>query len=184
MKNFEIFVVHIVKKWKTHKKIILESAGLGELSNREYGDLAEEYVYRKIEKLEPKYYPFQSNGSQSPADIFAVGRRNGYWHIMLIQVKSSDNIETIYRLNSKDLKAFDEFAKFVKSEIKNSGILDEYKIKPIAISTGYAAVLRNKTKLRVSHTLVQGKGFKIFNMNMSSLDIESIKKTISQTHKL
>lgn len=184
MKIFEIFVDYVIKKWRTDKSIILESAGLGELSNREYGDMAKEYICRKIEKLEPKYLPFLSKGSQSPADIFAVSRRNGYWHIMLIQAKSSDSVDSIYRLNSDDKKVFDAFANFVKLEILNSGLLDEYKTKPIIISSGYSLVLRKKTKTRITHTLVEGKILKLYRLNTSGLDIELVKKAIIQTHKL
>lgn len=185
MKNFETFVDYVIKKWRTDKDIILESKGLSGLTNREYGDLAEDYIYRKIQKLQPNYAPFFSNGSQSPADILAVGRRNGYWHIMLIQTKSSDNIKDIYQLNTEDIKAFGAFAKFVKSEIINSGILDDYKTKPIIISTGYTSVLRRNLNTRITHTLIEAKAFKKkFKLNASDLDIEAVKKAIDQTHKL
>ncbi len=64
MKNFEAFVIYIVKKWKYEKNVILESAGLSGLSNREYGDLAEDYIIKRISKLSPQYTAFKSNGSQ------------------------------------------------------------------------------------------------------------------------
>ncbi len=140
MKNFETFVDHVVSKWRTEKKTILESYGLGMPSNREAGDLAEKYVVSKIDKLKPTYTSFISKGSQTPSDIFSVARRNGYWHIMLTQVKSSYSKDTIYELNKTEIEQFLAFANFVKSEIKSSGYLDLYKDKPIIISIGYAGV--------------------------------------------
>lgn len=180
MKKFEIFIAHVVSKWRQEKKIILESVGLGGLSNREYGDLAEDYVLRRIERLNPNYKAFKSKGSQSPADILACSRRNGYWHIMLIQVKSSKDKDTIEKLDIEQIKVFDEFAKFLKKEISNSGLLDDYKAKPIIISNGYAAVFRTTTGYR----LVDRKPFKFFKMNFSELSIDEIKEKVIQTHKL
>tara|TARA_R110002051_G_scaffold2660_1_gene14265 strand:+ start:14668 stop:14838 length:171 start_codon:yes stop_codon:yes gene_type:complete len=55
MKNFELFVDEIVSKWFTEKKAILESAGLSVTSNRETGDLAEDYILRKIKGLPQNY---------------------------------------------------------------------------------------------------------------------------------
>ncbi len=180
MKNFEKFVYHVVNKWRKDKRMILEGAGLSGLSNREYGDLAEDYVLSRIKNLKPSYQAHKSNGSQSPSDILSVARRSGYWHIMLIQVKSSYNKSTIEKLSVEDKKVFDQFARFLKSEVIHSGLLDDYKDKPIIISTGYAAVLRTKN----SHRLVMGKAFKIFKHNTKELDIAKVKATIIETHKL
>lgn len=180
MKNFDNFVQYVVKKWRQEKKTILENAGLSGLSNREYGDLAEDYVLKRVEKLTPTYTAFKSNGSQTPADILACSRRNGYWHIMLIQVKSSKDKNTIEKLDSNKKKVFNEFAKFLKAEITNSGLLNEYKTKPIIISNGYAGVLRTST----GHILIEGKGFKIFKRNSSQLDIDDIIEKVKESHEL
>lgn len=88
MKDFEVFTTYVVKKWRGDKVALLASTGLNGLSNREYGDLAEIFVQKK---LNPNYKAFITTGSQSPADIIAVARRNGYWHIMLVRVKSSND---------------------------------------------------------------------------------------------
>lgn len=185
MKNFEAFVNHIVNKWRVEKKTILETYGLGIPSNREVGDLAEKYIVSKINKLSPKYTSFISKGSQTPSDIYSVARRNGYWHIMLTQVKSSSSKDTIYELNKTEIEQFAVLAKFIKSEILSSGFLDLYKTKPIMISIGYAGVYitkinENKTRLRTAKV----KPYKLFKMNFSRLDIPSISKTVKETHKL
>jgi hypothetical protein len=180
MKNFDKFVQHIVNKWRQEKKLILENVGLGGLSNREYGDLAEDFILKRITKLTPKYDAVKSNGSQSPADILACARRNGYWHFMLIQVKSSNDKDNIEKLDADQKKVFDEFCKFLKREISISGHLDDYKEKPIIISNGYAAVLRTTT----GHRLIEGKAFKIFKVNSYDLDTEDIKGKVTETHKL
>lgn len=180
MENFEEFVGYVVKKWRKEKKGILEHANLGWLSNREYGDLAEDYILRQTKKLIPKYSAFKSTGSQSPADIFAYSRRNGYWHIMLIQVKSSGSKTQIEKLNQTDKKVFIAFAKFIKKEIDSLGLLDSYKTKSVFISTGYAAVLRTKTGNR----LVEAKGFNVLKANTSGLNFDKIKLQIIEAHQL
>lgn len=180
MINFENFVIHVVNKWRTEKKIILERGGLAGISNREYGDLAENYILKRIGNLVPNYKAQKSAGSQSPADILSVGRRNGYWHIMLVQVKSSSTKDSIAKLDDLDKKVFDEFAKFLKSEIIKSGLLDQYKDKPIIISTGYAAVLRTKT----AHRLVESKAFKLFTLNSSNLNATDVREKVRTAHNL
>ncbi|WP_299223825.1 hypothetical protein [uncultured Psychroserpens sp.] len=184
MKNFELFVNDVVTKWRSEKKILLASGGLAGVSNREAGDLAEEYILRKVKALSPKYICFKSSGSQTPSDIYSVARRNGYWHIMLIQVKSSNDINAVYKLNKDDKKVFDTLAKFIKKQINTSEYMKAYKSSPIIISNGYAAVHRNETGKIVRHSLIEGKGFKLFLKNASKLNMDSVNKKIGLTHKL
>ena len=97
MKNFEKFVNHIVTKWRVESKLILEKGGLGvPMPNRKAGDYAEKFIINKIGQLTPAYKSFLASGSQTPADIYSIARRDGYWHIMLIQVKSSKVKDNIY----------------------------------------------------------------------------------------
>jgi hypothetical protein len=119
MKNFEDFVNHIVVKWKTEKKILLEKGGqLGMPSNRQVGDLAEKYIISKIDKLSPSYTSCISKGSQTPADVYSVARRHGYWHIMLIQIKSSRDKSLIYKLNSDEIIQLEILAKFASWQLQ------------------------------------------------------------------
>lgn len=184
MKNFELFVGEIVTNWRTEKKTIIENAGLGKPSNRVIGDLAEDYILRKVNSLKPNYQGIKSIGSQTPSDIFCVARRNGYWHIMLIQVKSSTSKNGIYKLNENDKKVFDEFAKFIKSQIGNSDYMVNYKNSPLIISNGYAGVFRNENGKIVKHSLVETKAYKIFKINSTKLDLTDIKKRVIEAHKL
>ncbi|QTE21235.1 hypothetical protein [Polaribacter cellanae] len=140
MKNFELFVDEIVSKWFSEKKAILESAGLAGISNRETGDLVEDYILRKIKGLPQNYIGKKSKGSRTPIDVFAVARRGRYWHIMLIQVKSSEYKDKIYKLNQNEIKVLNEFAKFFKKEFTLSKLLRNYKDSSIMFSTGYAGV--------------------------------------------
>ncbi len=184
MKNFELFVDEIVNKWRSEKKTILESAGLGRPSNRENGDLAEDYILRRVSNLKPKYQGIKSKGSQTPSDIFCVARRNGYWHIMLIQIKSSTDKDGIYKLNENDKKTFDEFAKFIKTQIGISENMANYRKSPVIISNGYAGVYRNENEKALKHSLVETKAFKIFKRNTTDLDIDDVKKKVTIAHKL
>ena len=184
MIEFEKFVEYLVDNWKTEKKLILENVGLSGLSNRQYGDKAEKYILGKVKSLTPKYQAYITKGSQTPADIISVARRNGYWHIMLIQVKSSKDKTSIYKLDKNDKKAFDEFAKFVKTCIDKFSSYSKYKDKLIVISTGYSGILRTENNSRISHRLVETKYFKIFKKNALGLKMNEIEEKIKVSHKL
>lgn len=169
MKNFEKFVDKIVVKWRSEKKNILESHGLAGVikSNREAGDSAEDYILRKVKDLPQNYIGKKSKGSQSPSDIFAVANRGRFWHIMLIQVKSSIDRNKIYKLNDGEIKVLSEFAKFFKKELNSSELMKNYKKSSIVISTGYAGVhidLKNN-----KHFLKDYENYKIFQKNMTNL---------------
>ncbi|GAA4776863.1 MULTISPECIES: hypothetical protein [Flavobacterium] len=184
MKNFELFVDEIVGKWRKEKKAILENKGLGSPSNREVGDLAEDYILRKIKVLNPKYISIKSKGSQTPSDIYTVAKRKGYWHIMLIQVKCSVTKGGIYELDENERKVFDELAKFVKSQIGTSEYMTKYKNEPIIISNGYAGVYRNINLTPTKHLLEKKRAYKIFRLNSSKLIIENIKNEVKIAHNL
>ena len=185
MKNFEGFVNHIVTKWRAENKIISEKAGLGmSIPNRTAGDFAEKYIFNKVDKLIPNYKPCLAKGSQTPSDIYSVARRDGYWHIMLIQVKSSTVKNNIYELNKSDIELFSRLASFMIKEIKKSEILADYKDKPIIITTGYAGVLSIEFDNKIQHRLSKIKVFKILKMNATKLNLVDIKGKLIITHKL
>jgi hypothetical protein len=185
MKNFEKFVKHIVTKWRAEGKLILERGGLGvPIPNRTAGDFAEKFIINKIGQLTPKYQSFLASGSQTTADIYSIARRDGYWHIMLIQVKSSKVKDNIYELSATEIKQFSELAKLIKSEISNCDILEDYKKKPIIITTGYAGVLSIETNKTLQHRLTKAKAYKLFKMNATNLDFSIINGKLITSHKL
>ena len=185
MKNFEKFVNHIVTKWRVESKLILEKGGLGvPMPNRKAGDYAEKFIINKIGQLTPAYKSFLASGSQTPADIYSIARRDGYWHIMLIQVKSSKVKDNIYELSNTEIKQFSELAKLIKSEITKCNILEDYKKKPILITTGYAGVLSIETNKTLQHRLTKAKAYKLFKMNASNLDFTLINEKLVTSHKL
>jgi hypothetical protein len=184
MKNFEEFVKHIVSKWRVEKKTILERQGLGMPANRIIGDLAEKYIVSKINKLSPKYSSFISNGSQTPSDIYSVARRNGYWHIMLTQVKCSASKDAIYELNKIEVEQFAALAKFIEAEIVSFGLLDPYKIKSVIISIGYAGVHTTEVGGSIRHRTVKVKPYKLFRMNFGKLDIPQTARAVNKSHDL
>ena len=184
MKKFEEFVNHVVSTWKIEKERILEKAGLSGVPNRISGDIAENYIKRRIDNLTPKYNPIKSAGSQTPSDVYSVARRNGYWHIMLIQVKSSKEKKSIYKLTNADIKEFRELAKFLKNEIKDFEPIKSYKNKPIVISTGYAGVWNVQTKRGIRPRLINAELIDLYKLNCAKLNMISVKTTIIKSHKL
>ncbi|WP_338360013.1 hypothetical protein [Yeosuana marina] len=180
MKNFNSFVDDVVTKWRSKKKVILERGGLaGVAGNRRAGDSAEEYILRRIKGIPQNYVGKKSNGSQSPADIFAVANRGRFWHIMLIQVKSSEQQNNIYRLNEAEKKVLNEFAKFFKKELGSSKTMSNYKNSAVVISTGYAGVFNDQNN---RHLLKETKHFSSFKKNMS--DVKDVKLKIALAHSL
>lgn len=184
MKNFDEFVKHIVAKWRIEKKTVYESFGLGMPANRTIGDAAEQYIARKISNHKPSYATFFPNGSQTPSDLYSVARRNGYWHLMLTQVKCSTNKAAIYELNKTEIKQFAAFARFVKKEFLSNPSLKIYRDKPIIFSIGYAGVFSNQSASIVRHQLVSAKSYSMFRANCGALDLKSVAEVLFTTHNL
>lgn len=183
MRNFEEFVDEVVYKWRLQKAKTIESYGLGFYdSNREKGDLAEDYVVRKIKALSRDYICKKSKGSQSPSDIFSIIKIGRFWHIMLIQVKSSEKKDSIYKLNESEKKVLNEFAKFFKKELNTSEKLSRYRDKGVVISTGYAGVFNDIKNRR--HSLKDVKYFNTFQKNIPKEDIIKLKIRIALRYKL
>lgn len=185
MRKFDDFVEHIVNKWRVEKQILLREGGqLGAPSNREAGDLAEKYIVSKIKNLATNYTCHIAKGSQTPADIYCVGRRFGYWHIMLLQIKSSRNKDSIHKLDEDEVKGLEILAKFIKTEIETGIILKDYKKKEIIISIGYAGVYSNHDLNPPRNYLMDTKFYKLYKMNSAKLDMYQVKDTVIKTHEL
>ena len=179
MDKFDEFVKNIVSKWTRDKKKLLENAELGGLSNRQHGDIAEDYILEKVNAL--GYESYKTPGSRSPADIIALTWHSYFWHIMLIQVKSSNSGATIYRLNNDDQKELKLFAQFIKRDIvKSTSKLSQYKDHHILISTGCAYVIRNKNNTQ--HKLDDACYFSYVSMNFKIDEIR--EEYLKLIHKL
>jgi hypothetical protein len=178
MKNFEKFVNHIANEWRKKNKTILESGGLTGISNKEAGIKSEMYLLKKINKILPRYIAIQSKGSFTPADIYAVGFRKNYWHIMLIQVKSAKKGYSIHKLNQSEVNELKELARLINKELKTSELIKDYQKKAIVITIGYAGIQDDKNNYVVKDcypfTLYKHKTAKIYN--------ESIKIKIIEIH--
>lgn len=181
MKNFQKFVNYIVLKWRRENKLILEKNGLSGVSNKEAGDEAELFLIDKMQTLLPSYTVVKSKGSFTPADIYAVGRKRGFWHIMLIQVKSTKTTNGIYKLSNREIKIFKELAKFINKEIKTSEYLKEETNTPIIITIGYAGLQKVKTKYIVDdcypYALYKHKAAIIYNDTVKMYLLNIHKKT-------
>lgn len=165
------------------KKVIFERGGLaGAASNRYSGDAAEEYILRRIIGMPQSCLGKKSKGSQSPADIFAVANRGRYWHIMLVQVKSSERQESIYVLNDAEKKVLNEFAKLFKKELGLSKTMSNYKNSAVIITAGYAGVFNDKKNNR--HLLKDTKFFSSYKRNMSGVVDLKLNFKIALAHSL
>lgn len=178
MKNFEKFVNHIASEWRKKHKTILESGGLTGISNKEAGIKSELFLLKKIKKILPRYITIQSKGSFTPADIYAVGFRKNYWHIMLIQVKSAKKGYSIHKLNQFEVNELKELARLINKELKTSELIKDYRDKAIVISIGYAGIQDDRNKYAIKDCYP----FAFYKHKTTDIFNESIKTSLTETH--
>ena len=176
MENFKKFVDTVVSKWRNEKPSIIAQLGLALPGNRIMGDWAEKGVVRRIQTLKPKYEVFLSKGSQTPADVYAICKRQSFYHIMLIQVKSSTTFEDVICLNDTDLKVYYELGKMVKKEFKKQ--YPELKEKPLLISMGYIAVLNKVEKEKIIPQIFRSYIYRSYVSNFGKVDILKAKELV------
>jgi hypothetical protein len=179
MENFKKFVDTVVSKWRNEKPSIIAQLGLALPGNRIMGDWAEKGVVRRIQTLKPIYKVFLSKGSQTPADVYAVCKRQSFYHIMLLQVKSSATFENVIILNEADLKLYYELGKMVKKEFKKQ--YPELKEKPLLISMGYIAVFNEVKKGKVIPMIFRSYVYKNYISNFGNVDILKAKELVRKS---
>jgi hypothetical protein len=184
MKDFNLIVDEIVKNWKQKEILLLKEGGLVGVSKRRQGDIAEDFVVSLAEDL-PYFRTIEkSKGSKSPADVYSLYRRPDFWHLMLIQVKSSVNKDKIHLLNKDEIKEMKELVKVARITINNS---DEAKIfwdKSFIISAGYAGVWRIEAENFTRHKLIHTDLFEAKRLNKIEIDEDSAMTAISKAHLL
>ena len=178
MKDFKVFVDSIVSKWRNEKPSIVAQLGLALPANRVMGDWAEKEVVKRVKFLKPEYEVYLSKGSQSPADIYAICKRQSFYHIMLIQVKSSIVIEDVIELNDVDLKLYYQLGKMVKEEFKRK--FPTLREKPLLISMGYIAVFNEVKKEKVTPMIFRSYIYKSYVSNFSNIDITKAKEIVKK----
>lgn len=179
MKDFKEFVDSIVSKWRNEKPSIIAQLGLAIPANRIMGDWAEKEVIKNIKEIKPEYEVYLSKGSQSPADIYAISKRQKFYHIMLIQVKSSIVIDDVIKLNDVDLKLYYQLGKMVKEEFKRK--FPTLKEKPLLISMGYIAVFNEVKKEKVTPMIFRSYIYKNYVSNFGNIDILKAKELVRKT---
>ena len=179
MKDFKKFVDTIVSKWRKEKPTLIAKLGLALPANRIMGDWAEQAVVKNIKTLKPEYEVYLSKGSQSPADVYAICKRQSFYHIMLIQVKSSKTIEDVIKLNENELKLYFELGKMVKQEFKKQ--YPELKNKPLLVSIGYIAVLNEVKRRKVVSMIFRSYLYKSYVSNFGKVDPVKAKELVRKT---
>jgi hypothetical protein len=188
-KNFQDFVDSTVNSWpKVKKKILNENglAGIPDISNREQGDQAERYIK---DKLKSKYSSASvgiTPGSKSPADIFSLryvkNLDTPFYHLMLIQVKSSKKKETIYQLNENEIKVFERFSGFAFDSLLNYGLHDNIDDSNLIVSFGIAGVWASKAGSRLQTDKTSMYGYRY--ITDSHIGIEFANDIIIPAHSL
>lgn len=181
MKNFESFTNETVYIWN-NEGMGMSGLGSPEISKRKTGDKGEVFILKKLKAL--GFDGFVTPGSKSPADIFAVKRRQNYYHIMLIQVKASKNANSIKKLTHNQIEKLNELAKFVKERIRKSELLKNYGSSSILISTGYAGVHSNQAGENLRHLLKHTDRFHFIKIKLVGDSLKTAKEKAEIAHSL
>jgi hypothetical protein len=184
MKNFDRIVDEIVKNWKQKEILLLKEGGLVGVSKRRQGDIAEDFVVGLAENLPYFRVIEKSKGSKSPSDIYALYRRPDFWHLMLIQVKSSIDKDKIHFLNEGEITEMKKLVKVAKITINNSKESKIFKDKPFVISAGYAGVWRIEAKNNTRHKLLFWDLYDFKCLNSIKIDMKAAVAEISIAHQL
>lgn len=180
-KIFDEIVDHAVANWRT-KRLSMNNGLGGPSENFPRGVAAEEYIIGKIMKLPTgMYYARQSNTrSHSPADVCAIGRRHKFWHIMLIQVKSSTDKNSIASEIATYTEGLKGFALDVKELVKSTAQGNQ----PLVITYGYAGVYTNTNNNNSRH-LQEALYLGNFRSNCGNVDWSgSAKALVQKAHGL
>lgn len=179
MKDFKKFVDSVVVKWRSERPTIMAKLGAVLPANRIMGDWAEKNVVNRVKELRPEYTVFLSKGSQSPADIYAISKRQSFYHIMLVQVKSSISYNDIVKLNEEDLKLYYELGKIVKEEFKKQ--YPEFKDKPLLVSMGYIGVFNEVKRGKTFPMVLNSFVYKTYVSNFSKVDLVKANGLVRKT---
>ena len=182
--DFEQIVDLVVTQWPKREKKLFEGGGLIGIPSRKMGDIAEDYIVTRISAITPNYTIIKSKGSRTPADIYALAKHKDYWHIILIQVKSSLQKDKIVSLNESDIKLFNELGETVRDVFKESVFSNKHGNKSILISNGYAGVWRIKTDAGHRHRLEKTRIFTLFRHNLTLQAAKNATRTIQRIHDL
>ncbi|MFH1049982.1 MAG: hypothetical protein V1779_03515 [bacterium] len=187
MKNIESYNGFLFKDWvnevaKKFQKPILESTRLADVRHFS-ANYSEKHV---SDFLKGKDYLTASYHSKTPADIWGIRNYKQFYHIILIQVKSSTvNLDVIVDINNseEDVNKLNKLAKFVKKEFCEQNI---FRMPPRAIiTTGYTGIFVELNKNINSNKLVVIKsnfinafynGFSSENDDLKRIAIKKVKK--------
>jgi hypothetical protein len=173
--RLEKFVHDVHAKWqKTHR-------GLGGLFSKVVGDEGEAYIL-KILSNKHGFDAVLTPASQTPVDVFGIKWRGYFYHIVMVQVKTSTE-KSVYKLNSKELTAITDFGRFVKEEYLNSPLYESFNQKPIVFSVGLANV-KNHRPNQPRCTLVEADFINWYWSKLPKDKVTRIKELVDETHVL
>ncbi len=184
--KFEVFVAKLVNRWRQDMINEQNLTMADGTSTVQRGADAEEYIIKKIENMSNSYLVCRSSGSRSPADVFALHKHHktadnkGFWHLMLIQVKSSRDKNSIARLDDSDKENLKNLATLAEELIQEESW---YGRQPLFISTGYAGVWRIGQRT-VRHNLQNTEFFERIELNKGDIRYGDIKSVIQNAHSL
>ena len=130
------FVHEVHTKWR---KVNRSLAGL---FSKQVGDEGETYIKRTLESKHGYSVVF-TPASQTPVDVIGIKWCGYFWHLVMIQVKTSTT-KTAYELSGKETQAIRDFGRFLKEEYLASELYRDYADKPIAFSVGLANVKNHR----------------------------------------
>lgn len=109
------------------------------LATVELGNKGELFVKERLS--DRKYRALLSAASRTPSDVWDIADMGNYYHIMLIQVKTTkgDRPAELTQENVNELKTL---ASFVVQRLKKSSkVPKDFSDKPLVLSIGYSGIV-------------------------------------------
>lgn len=123
---------------QAHTKWRKANRSLAGLFSKQVGDEGEDYIKRMLE-TKHGYLVVLTPASQTPVDVIGLKWCGYFWHLIMIQVKTS-TVKAAYELSDEETEAIRAFGRFVREEYLSSELYSEYASKPITFSVGLANV--------------------------------------------
>ncbi len=184
MKNFELFIRECTHMWHSENTTSLNIEQLKKQRESEFDGLAEYYIIRRVANLKPSYTGIKSKDVYPQSYVFCISLRQGYWHIMLLQVKKSINKCNKELITTKEMSDLHNFAKFIKYRIRFSEYLENYRNNAMIISSGAVKIESVKIGQLIHHKITNTKMFKIYKKSGKELNMIDVKRQVRKMHKL
>jgi hypothetical protein len=185
MEWFNEFVNETVLEWvQRHKNEVLKFDEYVELlieealTAYELGNEGELFVKDILSGK--KYHASLSAASRTPSDVWGIADLGEYYHIMLVQVKTSGG-DRPAELSGETVLNLKALATFVLQRLKmSSKVPSGFTDKPLVLSIGYAGIILSGKQKEVKST----KCYNYWRSRNLATNLDNIKAQLKTAHRL